>query len=130
MKDSNKFDNVKTETEELREEFEAKVKEFIDNAITYCIKKEIPEFTISTWDRVYPHRYKGVYETYFDSTVRLQDIWSDSKYREFRGEDLLLKIIDEYKKNNLIINSKLYDDSFDHYYLDFDISGLLKNKEK
>ena len=130
MKDNNKFDNVKTETEILREEFEAKVKEFIDNAITYCIKKEVLKFRVSTWDRSYPHRCKDGQETYFDSTVRLQDIWTDDKYREFNNEEFLLKIIEEYKRDNIIINCKKNDHGFYHYYLDFDISELLKNREK
>lgn len=133
MKDSSRFDNVKTETELLREEFESKIEEFIDNAIRFCIKKQATGLRLSTLDKTNPCIYKEKYsegqETDFEYKAKLEDIWNDERYSHFVGKDELLRIIKEYENEGVkLIGIYLYEYRFNHYYIDLDIEDLIKRK--
>lgn len=133
MKDNNRFDNIKTETELLREEFEARIKKFIDNAISFCIRKEAVGFRLSTLDKFNPSFYKKVYsdeiETDFGYKEKLEDIWSDEKYSHFATEEMLRQIVNGYENEGVkLIAFCSYSNRFFNYYVDLDIKELMNRK--
>lgn len=133
MKDNSKFDNVKTETEVLREEFESRINEFIDNAINFCIRKEAVGFRLSTLDKSNPSQYKKLYsdvkETDFEYKEKLEDIWSDEKYSHFATEETLRHIVNGYENEGVkLIAFCSYSNRFFNYYVDLDIKELMNRK--